>query len=103
MKEKFKRVINRVKVVVTAAAVACMSLVTCVAASAEDVTDTTTATSTQMTEVLTDAGAQLTTMFGDMVTTIIPVILGILGSGLIIFAIFALIKLAKKIFGKVAG
>ena len=53
--------------------------------------------------VLADAGTQISTSFNSLVSTMIPVILGILGSGLVIFGIFALVKFAKKIFGKVAG
>lgn len=53
--------------------------------------------------VLADAGTQISNSFNSLVSTMIPVILGILGSGLVIFGIFALVKLAKKIFGKVAG
>jgi len=37
------------------------------------------------------------------VATIVPVIIGILVSGLVIFGIIMLVKLAKKIFNKVAG
>ena len=53
--------------------------------------------------MLTNAGNTLTTSFNDLITTMIPVVMGILGSGLVIFGIMALVKLAKKIFGKVAG
>lgn len=50
-----------------------------------------------------DAVSTVQTKFSDLVTTLVPVIVGILGSGLVIYGIFALVKLAKKIFGKVAG
>lgn len=56
-----------------------------------------------MEAMLSDAGSQLTSQFSSLVSTIIPVVLGILGSGLVIFGIFALIRFAKKIFAKVAG
>lgn len=56
-----------------------------------------------MSKTLSDAGTQMTGLFGTLVTTLIPVILGILGTGLVIFGIMQLIKLAKKTFGKVAG
>lgn len=53
--------------------------------------------------VLADAGTQISNSFNSLVSTMIPVILGILGSGLVIYGIFALVKFAKKIFGKVAS
>lgn len=62
-----------------------------------------TPTTADMDTVLAEAGTQLTSSFNSLVTTMIPVILGILGSGLVIFGLFALIKLAKKVFGKVAS
>ncbi len=76
---------------------------TCAMAVAASAADTSGTTSVDTTSMMTEAGNQLTAQFSSMVSTIIPVILGILGSGLVIFGIFALIKLAKKIFGKVAG
>lgn len=60
-------------------------------------------TAPDMDAVLASAGTQLTSSFNSLVSTMIPVILGILGSGLVIFGLFALIKLAKKVFGKVAS
>jgi len=73
-----------------------------VAASAAETPEAVTSGS-DMETMMADAGAQLTDQFSSLVTTIIPVIIGILGSGLVIFGIFDLIKLAKKIFGKVAS
>lgn len=95
--EKLKAVPARVKSVVAAAPVAVVSAITTVAASAE------TVEANNMESLMTSAGDQLTGQFGTLVKTVIPVVLGILGSGLVIFGIFALIKFAKKIFGKVAG
>lgn len=60
-------------------------------------------TAADMDTVLASAGTQLTSSFNSLVSTMIPVILGILGSGLVIFGLFALIRLAKKVFGKVAS
>lgn len=68
-----------------------------IATSAESVADD------SMKATLETAGAQLTTSFSDMISTIVPVVLGIVGSGLVIFGIVKLVGLAKKIFGKVAG
>lgn len=70
-------------------------------ASAEDATSG--AASVDTTSMLTEAGNQLSSQFNSLVSAVIPVVLGILGSGLVIFGIMALIRLAKKVFGKVAG
>lgn len=91
--------------VLMASCVAMVSAVSMAAiASAEEaVSETVPEAGATMESMLADAGSQLTTQFSSLVTTIIPVVLGILGSGLVIFGIFALVKLAKKIFNKVAG
>ena len=97
MKNKIKSLFRRAKAVIAAGIVAATATFTTVCASAA------TAEASDMSSMLTDAGNQITTQFTDLVSTIIPVIIGIMGAGLVIFGIFALIKLAKKIFGKVAG
>lgn len=97
--EKLKAIPTRVKAVVAAAPAAVATAITTVEASAETVE----ANNNNMESLMNSAGEQLTGQFGTLVSTIIPVVLGILGSGLVIFGIFALIKFAKKIFGKVAG
>lgn len=112
MFDKLKKLGRRGKAILMAACLACTCAVTSVAAFAEETTgtDTTvtetvtdTATSLDMATVIGEAGEQISGQFGDLVITVIPVIIGILGSGLVIFGIFALVKSAKKIFGKVAG
>ena len=95
---KFKAFFKRAKAKlagIAAAVVACAA--TALAACAEETGGV------DMSTALSSAGEQLTTTFGDLVTTMVPVIIGILSSGLVIFGIMALIKLAKKTFGKVAG
>ncbi len=99
MFNKAKKVFGKCKAFVVGAIATVSACAMAAVASAESNTVTTPDTTSMMKE----AGDQLTAQFSSMVTTIIPVILGILGSGLVIFGIFALIKLAKKIFGKVAG
>ena len=81
MFEKVKKIGKRCKAVVMAAAVAVGGAVSSVCAS----------------------GTQMTAQFGVLVSTLIPVIIGILTAGLVIFGIMQLIKLAKKTFSKVAG
>lgn len=94
---KVKALALRGKAAVVAAVVAVSTAAISVCASAA------TAEASNMETMMQSAGDQLTAQFGSLVTTLIPVILGILGSGLVIFGIMALIKLAKKVFGKVAG
>lgn len=100
--EKVKNLGKRAKLCITAVvATMSMAVLTCAASAAETGETATSAVNTET--VLADAGTQISTSFNSLVSTMIPVILGILGSGLVIFGIFALVKLAKKIFGKVAG
>lgn len=100
MLKKIKKVFGKCKAFVVGA-IATVSA--CSMAAVASAADTSGATSVDTTSLMKEAGDQLTAQFSSMVSTIIPVILGILGSGLVVFGIFALIKLAKKIFGKVAG
>ena len=97
--EKLKKIGKRCKAAVVAAAVAVSGAVVSVCASAA----TTEASGVDMAKVLGDAGTQMTAQFGTLVSTLVPVIIGILTAGLVIFGIMQLIKLAKKTFGKVAG
>lgn len=94
---KVKSSATRLKAAVVAAVAAVSTAAISVSASAA------TTEVSNMETMMQSAGNQLTAQFGTLVTTLIPVILGILGSGLVIFGIMALIKLAKKVFGKVAG
>ena len=97
--EKLRKIGKKCKFMVCTAIATVASAAMAVCASAAETGDTTT----DMDTVLASAGSQLTSSFNSLVSTMIPVILGILGSGLVIFGLFALIKLAKKVFGKVAG
>lgn len=98
--EKLRKIGKRGKAMIcTALATVSMAAMTVAASAAESGTET----ATDMDTVLASAGTQMTSSFNSLVGTMIPVILGILGSGLVIFGLFALIKLAKKVFGKVAS
>ncbi len=63
----------------------------------------TSGTGVDMKATMASAGQSLMAGFNDLIDTMIPVIIGIFTAGLVIFGLFALIKLAKRIFGKVAG
>lgn len=98
--EKLRKIGKRGKAMIcTALATVSMAAMTVAASAAESGADT----AVDMDTVLASAGTQLTSSFNSLVSTMIPVILGILGSGLVIFGLFALIKFAKKVFGKVAS
>ena len=101
---KVKSLAKRSKVAVVAAVAAVSSAVVSVCASAA----TTEASGTDMKSMLAEAGNQLQKSFSDLVMTLIPVVLG--GDSVdfrleadVIFGVFALVKLGKRIFGKVAG
>lgn len=100
MFEKVKKIGKRCKAVVMAAAVAVVGAVSSVCASAATVE---ASAGIDMGKTLADAGTQMTAQFCVLVSTLIPVIIGILTAGLVIFGIMQLIKLAKKTFSKVAG
>lgn len=72
-----------------------------VAASAAETPET--AAAPDMATIMKDAGDQLGNSFNTLIQTMIPVILGIMGTAIVIYGILALIKLGKKIFGHVAG
>lgn len=97
--EKIKKIGKRCKVAVIAGAVAVSSALVSVCASAA----TTEAGGFDMSKAMSDAGTSIQNQFGVLVTTLIPVMVGILVTGLAIYGIFTLVKVDKKIFGKVAG
>lgn len=100
MLKKVKKFFGKCKALAVSAVAAVSA---CAMAAVAFAADTSGAASVDTTSMLQEAGGQLTTQFNSLVAAVIPVILGILGSGLVIFGIMALIRLAKKVFGKVAG
>ncbi len=101
MKNKIKAILKRGKLLAVSAAIAVTSALTAVCACAEEAV--TEGAATEQTDLLKTAGDTLISTFEGLIATMIPVIMGILASGIVVFGIIALIKLAKKIFGKVAG
>ncbi len=98
---KVKSLANRGKAAIVAAVAACSAAAVSVCASAATVEAP--ASNVNMELMMQSAGEQLTSTFSSLVISMIPVILGILTTGLTIFGIIVLIKLAKKIFTKVAS
>jgi len=52
---------------------------------------------------LGDYSEQITAQFSNAASDILPIFLGVLGAGLIVFVVFKGIRLAKKMFGTVAN
>lgn len=97
--EKVRKLGKRAKIALsTAIATMSMAAFACVASAAESGD-----TATDMASVLETAGTTLQSSFNTLIKTMIPVLLGIAGSSLVIFAVMALFKFGKRIFGKVAG
>lgn len=99
MKNKIKAILKRGKAFIAAAAIALTSAMTAVVACA-DGADEAVESGTDLMQV---AGDTLISTFEGLISTMIPVVMGILSSGLVIFGIMALVKLGKKVFTKVAG
>ncbi len=97
---KVKSLANRGKAAIVAAVAACSAAAVSVCASAATAE---APVGNDMTTLLSAAGDQLQKSFSDLVLTLIPVIMGILGSALVIFGIIALVKFGKKIFANVTG
>lgn len=85
---------RQAKFAVGAVAASAAVPVVSVIASADDTTGTTTGLSTY-----TD---QITAQFTNTANDIVPIIIGVLGAGLGVFAIFMGIRLAKKMFSTVS-
>lgn len=60
-------------------------------------------TGLDMVSVMETAGQSLQDSLMQLVKTMIPVIISIFSGAVVIFGVFTLIKLGKRIFGKVAG
>lgn len=98
MRNKLKSIFKRGKAFIAAAAIAVTSAMTAVVACADEAE-----AATESTDLMQAAGDTLMSTFEGLISTMIPVVMGILSSGLVIFGIMALIKLGKKVFTKVAG
>lgn len=87
------RVSGKAKYLASAMAVGCTAALATVVSSAEDGT-----TGTQ----LADYSDQIIAQFSSTADAIVPIVVGVLGVALGIFAIFVGIKLAKKMFNTVS-
>lgn len=82
------------------ATVTTAAMAVCACAAETDVSGSDTL---DMATVMQNAGDSLVANFNSLIQTLIPVVLGILGGGLVIFGLMALIRLGKKVFTKVAS
>lgn len=90
VKNLLERVGTKAKFAVGTLAAAGTTAIATVAASAEEGTG------------LASYSTQITEQFTNTANDVIPIIIGVLGAGLGIFAIFVGIKLAKKMFSTVS-
>lgn len=101
MREKLSKIFVKCKALVVSAVVSASLFAMGAVASAADTSSG--SDSVTMKSMLTDAGNTLISSFNDLVQTMIPVIMGIIGGGIVVFGLMAMFKLAKKIFAKVTG
>ena len=94
VKAFLKRVAAKGKLLVVGAAVACSAAIGTVVASAESGVSSSSS--------LSQYSDQITNQFTKLAGDVVPIILGVLGAGLVIFGILAGIRFAKKAFGTVA-
>ena len=97
VKSFFGRMSRKAKYCAAMMSAAIGTAIMSVVASAED------GTPTNMQTVITDAGSQLKTEFGNLVSTVVPVLIGIAVTGLVIYGVIYLFRMAKKLFSKAAG
>ena len=88
---------KRVKILMTSAFAVLTVALMAISASASTPT-----TTLDMNELLTTTGASLSAQFVVMVGALMPVVVGIAVTGLGIYAVVTLFKLAKSLFAKVS-
>ncbi len=98
--EKIKNLGKRAQIAITAAvSTISMAAISCAASAAE----TGTTSTPSLGDTVATVGDSIAEQFNAFVNSLIPVMIAILMSGLGIYAVFSLIKFAKKIFNHVAG
>ncbi len=104
MFEKFKafagRLSSKAKRVAALVSAGAITAIMTVCASAEDGA---TSASSGMQSIINNAGATLKDEFTTLVSTLVPVLIGIAVVGLSLYACIYLFKMAKKFFSKAAG
>lgn len=98
--EKLRKLGKKGKVMVSAAlaTVATAAMTVCASAS-----ESGGSTVPSLGDTVASVGDSIAEQFNAFVNSLIPVMIAILMSGLGIYAVFSLIKFAKKIFNHVAG
>ena len=89
-----KRMGNKLKYGAAIVSAAIGTAIMTVVASADD----STSTASTLETAVTNAGAQLQSEFSTLVTTISPVLIGIAVTGLGIYAVIFLFRMAKRLF-----
>lgn len=98
IKNLLSKVKSKSKIFVGSLTAAIAGAVMSVGAFAEGATDT--AAAPTMGGVISQAGESFQGSIGELVTAVVPVILGAFGVALIIFGVMWLIKTVKKVFTK---
>lgn len=100
MLEKIKGFFKSVRKKVGVALIGvCATSLLAVSAFAADSTES----GSNMAGIVNSAGASLSTEFSNLVTALVPVLIGIAMVGLGLYAVIYLFKMAKKFFAQAAG
>lgn len=92
VKNFLSRVGTKARAAVALGAVAAMTAVSTVVSSAADVESAS----------LSSYTTQITDQFTTLASDVVPIIIGVLGAGLVIFGVFMAIRLGKKMFSTVS-
>ena len=96
IKKFIKRNVKRVGVAVVGAFATSLCAVSAFAAETEE-------GSSNMASIINSAGTTLTAEFSNLVTALVPLLIGIALVGLGLYAVIYLFKMAKKFFAQAAG
>lgn len=98
IKKFFKRNLRKVGAAVVGAFAASLCVVSAFAADATE-----GSSGSNMSSIVNTAGTTLSEEFSNLVTALVPVLIGIALVGLGLYAVIYLFKMAKKFFAQAAG
>lgn len=96
IKKFFKRNLRKVGAAVVGAFATSLCAVSALAAETEE-------SGSNMASIINSAGTTLTAEFSNLVTALVPLLIGIALVGLGLYAVIYLFKMAKKFFAQAAG
>ncbi len=104
MLEKIKGIVGKCRKKVVAVLSGTLAAISCLGVSAFAAEGETPSTGgSQMSEIIGTAGSSLSAEFSNLVTALIPVLIGIAMVGLGLYAVIYLFKMAKKFFANAAA